>query len=147
MKQPKCRRNHVISEVGRDSCGRCKACRKLGKNWEHNKTYNKIYNKRYNKKYYKSVFKEKHWAQYGITKTDGLRFTQECYRNLYKKQNGRCAICSRHSSLFVKDLAVDHDHKTGFVRGLLCIRCNRSLGNVNDDKGLLLSMVSYLSKT
>lgn len=40
-------------------------------------------------------------------------------------QGARCAICNKHESTFKKRLAVDHSHKTGRVRGLLCYRCNR----------------------
>jgi Recombination endonuclease VII len=42
-------------------------------------------------------------------------------------QKGCCAICKRHESTFAKRLAVDHNHKTGRVRGLLCFRCNKFL--------------------
>jgi hypothetical protein len=38
-----------------------------------------------------------------------------------------CAICKKHESNFMKRLAVDHNHKTGKVRGLLCYRCNKFL--------------------
>lgn len=43
------------------------------------------------------------------------------------KQEGRCAICKKLESHFAKRLAVDHNHKTGLVRGLLCYRCNKFL--------------------
>lgn len=42
-------------------------------------------------------------------------------------QNQCCAICTKHESQFKKRLAVDHNHKTGKVRGLLCYRCNKFL--------------------
>ena len=52
---------------------------------------------------------------YGITADDWLEM---CH-----KQGGVCKICKLH-----RKLSVDHDHKTGKVRGLLCYRCNVSLG-------------------
>ena len=55
--------------------------------------------------------------KYGITETD--------YQNLLRKQNGNCAICGGKNKS--RRLHVDHDHKTGKVRGLLCLRCNGSL--------------------
>lgn len=44
---------------------------------------------------------------------------------LVVKQNGLCGICSKPESHFKFRLAVDHNHKTGQVRGLLCYRCNK----------------------
>lgn len=46
-------------------------------------------------------------------------------QKLYDKQKGCCYICGKHESNFAKRLAVDHNHKTGRVRGLLCYRCNK----------------------
>lgn len=46
---------------------------------------------------------------------------------MWKAQKGRCAICCKHERHFTKRLAVDHDHKTKKVRGLLCFRCNKFL--------------------
>lgn len=59
--------------------------------------------------------------KYGITIED--------YEQMLERQNGVCAICLRpesgvDKSSTVKQLAVDHDHETGRVRGLLCFRCN-----------------------
>lgn len=52
----------------------------------------------------------------------------EIERNkLYRAQDGSCAICKRHELTFTKRLAVDHNHKTSRVRGLLCFRCNKFL--------------------
>lgn len=46
-------------------------------------------------------------------------------QNLSDAQNACCAICSRSESEFKNRLAVDHNHKTGRVRGLLCFQCNK----------------------
>lgn len=48
-------------------------------------------------------------------------------QKLFDKQDGRCDICQKKESHFAKRLAVDHNHKTGKVRGLLCYRCNKFL--------------------
>lgn len=41
------------------------------------------------------------------------------------KQGGKCGICEKPESAFKMRLSVDHNHKTGQVRGLLCYRCNK----------------------
>jgi hypothetical protein len=60
-------------------------------------------------------------------------------------QDGVCAICRRPPK--TKRLEVDHDHKSGLVRGLLCWRCNhRVLGQAGDDAELLRSAAQYLDE-
>lgn len=77
---------------------------------------------------------------YGITTAD--------FKERLLAQNGVCAVCLKPETVKragrIRALAVDHDHKTGEIRGLLCNRCNRALGNVQDDPRLLRQMVSYL---
>ena len=76
--------------------------------------------------------------------------TIEKYSELEKSQNGVCKICGNSD---YKRLSVDHDHKCcpgektcgNCTRGLLCSRCNRALGSVNDDVTLLQSMIEYLN--
>lgn len=76
--------------------------------------------------------------------------TLEDFDAMNKAQGGRCAICGEpetsndHRSGHPLPLAVDHDHETGAVRGLLCRRCNRHLGGFNDDAKLLRSAADYL---
>lgn len=69
---------------------------------------------------------------------------------MLREQNYKCAICGQEISLFgssQKLIAhVDHDHKTGKVRGLLCKECNTGLGKFRDNIEYLLSAVSYLKK-
>lgn len=59
------------------------------------------------------------------------------------QQSGTCAICREVCSTG-KNLAVDHDHSTGAVRGLLCARCNTGIGNLRDRPDLLRQAVEYL---
>ena len=61
--------------------------------------------------------------------------------------DGLCAICGRPEPTPGRSLAVDHDHATGTVRGLLCGRCNQTLGRMNDDPALLRAMADYLDRT
>jgi hypothetical protein len=78
-------------------------------------------------------------TRYGVDK--------EAYARMLAEQNGKCAICD-----FVFDQNgrkgekpnVDHCHKTGAVRALLCNSCNVAIGNLNDDTDLLRSAIAYL---
>ncbi len=66
--------------------------------------------------------RENHW------KTQGINLTIEQYHQLLRFQNERCFLCGRHQSVFKRALNVDHCHKTGKIRGLICSRCNMNLG-------------------
>lgn len=65
------------------------------------------------------------------------------YQRIYELQGGRCAICPRSKGLR-KRLAVDHDHATGLIRGLLCTVCNRFLGHIRDDPAAGVAITEYL---
>lgn len=78
-------------------------------------------------------------AQYGIDSDD--------YQQLLDRQDNVCGICGLPPSMADKRnqrLVVDHDHHTGAVRGLLCQRCNRLLGQAKDSLMLLCAAVKYL---
>ena len=82
-----------------------------------------------------------------LKKLYGLTFEDQ--EGMLKNQNYKCAICGKEIFLFgsSKKLTahVDHDHKTGKIRGLLCQECNSGLGKFMDNTDYLLS-VSYLKK-
>lgn len=61
-----------------------------------------------------------------------------------KLENGTCEICGKRKEL--KDLCIDHDHKTGKVRGVVCRRCNYFMGIVHDNGLLLGQMSDYLKR-
>lgn len=65
------------------------------------------------------------------------------YADLYAYQGGKCAICRRATGRS-KRLAVDHDHQTGEVRGLLCSTCNKIIGFLRDDRAAVYRMYAYL---
>lgn len=79
---------------------------------------------------------------YGIT-------IQE-YVKLIEIQKGCCAICGKPETTIkngrIIRLHVDHNHKTGRIRGLLCSKCNMSIGLCMESKEILLSMIDYLEK-
>lgn len=69
--------------------------------------------------------------------------TPEQYNELLQVQAGCCAICLARAA--TTRLAVDHDHKTGKVRGLLCKRCNHDLlGTAHDSYEILYRAAMYL---
>jgi len=77
-----------------------------------------------------------------IVETYGITSAQ--YRELLAHQDGVCYVCQRKPG--AKRLAVDHDHTSGAVRGLLCRGCNRDvLGHLRENVPALLRAVSYLT--
>lgn len=70
------------------------------------------------------------------------------YKAMLRAQRHRCAICKSQTPnrLGSKRFAIDHDHKTGKVRGLLCHKCNTALGLVGDDIETLENMMKYLKE-
>ena len=88
-----------------------------------------------------SNFKSYIKTQYGITVDE--------YNQMFTNQQGKCYICERHQSEFDIRLAVDHNHITMKVRGLLCSRCNHGLGHLKADNGtdLFFKAIQYLLDT
>lgn len=75
--------------------------------------------------------------------------TLDTYNTMLEEQKGVCKICGNpptgiHSSGAPHRLHVDHDHKTGKVRALLCQHCNRGLGYFKDNSDLLIKASEYL---
>lgn len=76
----------------------------------------------------------------------GVNITYEEYERRLAEQNHRCAVCFREAKNFKRNLAVDHDHETGAVRGLLCGPCNSSLGLLQESPGIICLLLGYLLK-
>ncbi len=79
-----------------------------------------------------------------------FKITIEDYHELLNIQNNVCAICgqpetAKNSKGEIRPLGIDHDHKTGLVRGLLCHKCNVGLGCYNDSPELLDKAKEYLN--
>ena len=82
--------------------------------------------------------------------------TRDEFDTLYARQQGKCAICltllKRPWNKPTKDgklhiVAIDHNHQTGTVRGLLCRNCNLGLGSFRDDLWRLKNAISYLEES
>lgn len=63
---------------------------------------------------------------------------------LIKEQGHKCAICGGGPGH--KGWHVDHCHRSGRVRGILCFKCNTGLGNFRDNEAFLQSAINYLRK-
>ena len=83
---------------------------------------------------------KKSTAKKSIAKKSTAKIKQ--FNQLKREQGGRCKICKNKPKKFV----VDHNHKTGKVRGLLCPRCNNLLGMSQDDPRLLQVAIQYLKR-
>jgi hypothetical protein len=81
---------------------------------------------------------KKSWikCKYGIIYED--------YLSMHREQDYKCKICKRHADEFKKGLVVDHNHKTGKVRALLCTNCNSQL-HVLENKELYDKYINYLN--
>lgn len=79
---------------------------------------------------------------YALQSLYGITLKQ--YNEMFEVQNGCCAICGKHQNEFKKALYVDHNHKTGMIRGLLCGKCNTTLGYIEKDIDLIQKIKNYL---
>jgi len=150
----------------RSECIECDKKRKI-KTYNKNKMRNKnrdLYN---NSKKECSLCKElkvrskENWHK-DLSQKDGLRticikcvsilqkegrynITEEEYDNMIKKQKGRCKICGVVlKRTGIKGFIVDHNHKNGDVRGLLCGNCNRGIGILKDNPFILFRAIKYV---
>lgn len=73
--------------------------------------------------------------------------TEEDYNTMLETQNGRCKICGATMGTRTNRLlCVDHNHKTGQVRALLCNACNAVIGHANERIDILQKCIDYLNE-
>lgn len=80
--------------------------------------------------------------EYHLLRKYGI--TEEQYNEILLHQKGCCAVCHEPPKRFGPKLAVDHDHTTGAIRGLLCFRCNKFVVGRHRDGRLLRAAADYL---
>lgn len=145
-KNPKSKEDFGLSKTSKDGLrSRCKSCdsfysqeykirKRLGlKSLKDSRE--KIHGDLvYNSKEYRASTSLKKY--YGIT--------LQQYDELYKEQSGLCKICGKSQGY--RRFDVDHCHKTGKIRGLLCNHCNQGIGHFFDSKDLLIKAANYLIK-
>ena len=100
----------------------CKQCDLIRAKKYRKKNMHKYieYANQYKKKYPKKVLNNYLKYKYNITLQD--------YNSMLKKQKFRCEICKKLKDKNKRSLGVDHNHRTGKVRGLLCAKCNIGIG-------------------
>lgn len=111
-----------------------------------------------NNKYYAKNYCEHHYNYTPVKKKARKKYnlkmynlTPEEYEQMLKNQDNKCAICNNYQTTTkpngeIRDLDVDHNHKTGKIRGLLCGSCNTGLGLLKEDVLILQNVIKYLLK-
>jgi len=101
-----------------------------------------------NKEKINSARRKKYHLNTGPVREQGYRRKYKIdikeYDILFENQKGCCAICGLHQSMFERRFDIDHNHETMKIRGLLCIRCNRGIGLMQDSVEILMKAVNYL---
>lgn len=151
-----CKQTKQLNTFGKDkysSTGytdRCKLCRNKAAR-ERAILNPNVYKKRnenskeYRKKYYDDPVNKLRYRDLNLKKSFGIGLTE--YNELFQRQNGLCSICFQPERTKRNvSLAVDHNHQTGQIRGLLCSHCNRALGLFNDSLIVLKNAIQYLEK-
>jgi hypothetical protein len=120
-----------------------------GKDWLSCRQCVKECGRRFDKKV-TPFFRNSYRKNY-IIKGTNRKITKEYYQQMLRNQNSVCAICKKPESVVnsplnsaPKRLAIDHCHKTGIVRGLLCHKCNVSIGAMRESIELLEAAIEYL---
>lgn len=72
------------------------------------------------------------------------KITVEEYDRISESQNGCCAICG--TELNGRNVRIDHNHKTGEIRGLLCTSCNSGIGLLKDSSDVMMRAARYLER-
>lgn len=131
-----CKRGHLrTSRTIDENTKSCIICHKLNRKYEG-----------YDKEYYQGHKAECN-KRSNLSRLKKYGLTTEAYNALFVKQQGHCLGCGTHQSNLLKPLYVDHNHRTGQVRGLLCQKCNTLLGMAEDKISTLSKLIQYLSRS
>jgi len=124
--------------------------------YQKEKEYRKLWQKKYRLRNKENIsvknneYYTKHPEIKRKTTLRKYKLTPEKYKEIATAQNNVCSICGRPETLQrysgVQNLVVDHCHKTGSNRGLLCHKCNIGLGVFEDNIDVIASAISYLKQ-
>jgi len=130
-------------------CSKCKETKPLScfhknkRRGDGRNTYCKTCAIQYKKEYYRK--NKPKIREYALQKR--YKITQVEFDTLLKQQDNCCACCGvTKPDRTRENLAVDHNHTTGKVRGLLCTRCNTVLGLVRDSPQILSNLIKYIER-
>lgn len=114
---------------------------------EEEKAYDKQYAKTYateaTRARKRELYHEKHWKVAIATR---YKVDPDWYDRTLEEQGGVCAICKKDRPNGWGKYPVDHDHKTGDARGLLCGTCNSLIGFAGEDTAVLERAIEYLRR-
>jgi CxxC motif-containing protein len=129
--------NTFVRANGKRECKTCMRVRNAARSRDEFINTNREWKKRNREKAAQTSRNCSLKRRFGITLQD--------YERLNGAQAGVCAICCERCPTGF-NLAVDHDHKTKRVRGLLCARCNTGIGQFQDKPERLMAAAAYLSR-
>jgi hypothetical protein len=100
------------------------------------------YQKQWNLENREHTAHENRRRRYGVSR--------EQYDEILDRQDGLCAICRGPEKRMIygrlRPLAVDHNHVTGQIRGLLCSSCNQAIGFFDEDEQKMVAAIAYLAE-
>lgn len=129
----------------------CRKCNKVKSADEFHKLndglqpYCKSCRSAYNKQYTKTHYSQEKRRANNLREQYNMTIAE--YEALLLKNNGCCWICNVPEHELRRRLAVDHCHKTGQIRGLLCDRCNKGLGLLGDSLQSIEYVLQYLKRS
>ena len=129
------RKNKNNTDLYKARCNECERKRQLEK-------YHSLSTDKKRERKQKSVesLGKDYFKRYKLNRHYNLSL--EDYNRMYEEQNGKCYLCEKN--IAGKEIKVDHNHKTGKVRKLLCHNCNTSLGLLKEDIKLFEKCINYL---
>lgn len=141
---PQCNRDLHFQEYGKDACKAnglrswCKECqrKKSRESRLKNPGYHNAYVRAWGARNKDRIKNRDLKCKYGISLDD--------YNRMLEEQGNRCGICLKGKENFQARLYVDHCHKTGTVRKLLCARCNFFIGYMEANRERLNNALTYL---
>lgn len=142
----KCKTEKPFEDFGRDKNRRdghfpqCKICKRAGDASSRNAPERRERAAQRSREHY-ATKKNMHVCA-SLTRKYGISLDE--YDRMLEEQGNECAVCDRTPEDNGRRLAVDHNHSTGEVRGLLCDQCNVALGKLQDSPALLRNALAYL---